>query len=317
MEGGNYAASGTDRAGIDDLSLLTTALSPVQTGLFATTRDTSPATAAAARVAAMVWAQYPELWPETVRGLLVHSARWTDKMMSRFPGSARSQVRQRLRCYGYGVPQLARALASVANAVTLLYEGDLQPYHKLDGAVRTRDMHVHELPWPVQVLQDLGEIPVTMRVTLSYFIEPSPGRIGWSTKHRYQSHGLRFDVIRPEDSVEEFVRRLSRDEWEDWAQRPTGEGGAAQAWAIGERTRCVGSLHSDWWTGTAAQLASCNRIAVFPVTGWWRERPHLGMYNQRARYSLIVTLETPSNAIDLYTPITAQAKVIQEIVATL
>lgn len=313
MEGGNYATDGTNRDGIDDLSLLTTMLSPVQTGLFSTTRDTSPATALAARMAALIWARYPDLWPESVRGLMVHSADWTNAMRDRFPGDQRAQVKRLLRCYGYGVPNLARALSSAENVVTLLYEGELQPYHRVDGSVKTKEMHLHELPWPVQVLQDLGATPVTMRVTLSYFVEPSPGRIGWTTKHRYQSHGLRFDVIRPEDSVEEFKQRLTRDEWDDRTQRPPPQGGAAQAWIIGDRTRVVGSLHSDWWTGTAAQLAACRHIAVYPVTGWWRERAHLGEFTKLARYSLIVTLGTPDTSVDLYTPITTAATVSTEI----
>jgi hypothetical protein len=77
-----------------------------------------------------------------------------------------------------------------------LYEGELQPFERAktkDGhRIKTKEMHVHELPWPKALLQDLGETPVTMRVTLSYFIQPSPGRMGWGQKFRFQSHGLRF-----------------------------------------------------------------------------------------------------------------------------
>src|SRR5690606_21472063 len=46
------------------------------------------------------------------------------------------------------------------------------------------------------------------------------------------------------------------------------------------------SVHSDTWSGTAAELAECGVIAVFPVTGWWKERPHLNCWNRQARYSL-------------------------------
>lgn len=42
---------------------------------------------------------------------------------------------------------------------------------------------------------------------------------------------------------------------------------------------------------------------MYPVTGWWKERPHLGKYNNSVKYSLIVSVETPSQEIDLYTPI--------------
>src|SRR6185312_1955207 len=203
MEGGNYAEHEGERVTLDDLSLLTTIVHP--TGrLLETTSDTSPATAAAARFAAILWSHYPRFWPETVRGLMVHSARWTPKMLAHYPGEKKSQVQQCLRCYGYGVPQLQKALWSAENAVTLIYEGELQPYQKPGSEVVTKEMHLHELPWPKEVLEGLSETTVSMRVTLSYFIEPSPGRRGWTNKHRYQSHGLRFDVIRPLEGVDEF-----------------------------------------------------------------------------------------------------------------
>ena len=41
---------------------------------------TSPATALASRMAARLISAYPDYWPETIRGLMVHSARWTPAM---------------------------------------------------------------------------------------------------------------------------------------------------------------------------------------------------------------------------------------------
>jgi hypothetical protein len=75
----------------------------------------------------------------------------------------------------------------------------------------------------------------------------------------------------------------------------------------------IPSLHSDWWTGNAADLATCNLIAVYPVTGWWRERPHLGRFERAARYSLIVTIEAPEIEVDLYTPIMTQTEIVTEL----
>jgi hypothetical protein len=77
-------------------------------------------------------------------------------------------------------------------------------------------------------------------------------------------------------------------------------------WELGPQLRCKGSIHSDTWTGTAAELAECGVIAVFPVTGWWKERPHLDRWNRPARYSLLVTLQTPRAEVDIYTPIATQ-----------
>ncbi len=102
-EGGNWARAGGQTDCPDDLGLLSTIVHP--TGrLFTITRDTSPATAQVARIGAMVWAEYPDLWPETVRALIVHSARWTPAMVERFPGMSKADVQRRLRCYGYGRP---------------------------------------------------------------------------------------------------------------------------------------------------------------------------------------------------------------------
>lgn len=311
MEGGNSAIDPATRHAdyVDDLSLLTTRVSPTG-ALLTTTADTSAAAALAARYAAIVWAHYPELWPESVRGLLVHSARWTDGMLEEFPDAERHN---RLRCYGFGIPDLQRALWSASNAATLIVQGSLQPFDKEEGAdVKTKDMHLHRLPWPTAVLQDLGELEVRMRVTLSYFVEPSPGRRGWTRRHRYQSHGLRFDVKRPLETIEAFHKRLSkaaRDEDED-----VEHGTDDRNWELGDRLRRKGSLHSDTWSGTAAQLAECGVIAVFPVTGWWKERPHLNCWNRQARYSLIVTIETDSAQVDLYTPIATQIGVPVETV---
>lgn len=298
MEGGNVAINpGTGRADfVDDLSLLTTCVGA--TGkLLTTTGDTSAATALAARFAARLWAEYPSLRPETIRGLMVHAARWTEPMQVMAEGSKELL----LRSCGFGVPDFERACWSQRNSATLIIESSLQPYQKTPARITSRDMQVHRLPWPTAVLQQLLDADVQMRITLSYFIEPSPGRRGWTRKHRYQSHGLRFDVKRPEESDDEFRKRVSkaaRDEDEE-----IDGGSDDREWMLGAHLRCKGSIHSDTWIGTAAQLAASGVVAVFPVTGWWKERPHLRRYDRVAPYSLLITIETESTEVDLYTPI--------------
>ena len=316
MEGGNWAIDGLGRIdAVDDLSLLTTTR-PIAGRLLTTFGDTSAAVALAARMSAIIQSRYQSFWPETVRGLMVHSAEWTPEMVAEFPYAQR---KDRLRCYGWGVPQLEKASWSAENAVTLIYEGQLQPYDKTDGRVKTKDMHVHALPWPADVLQQFPAETVRMRVTLSYFIEPSPGRIGWTRKHRYASHGLRFDVKLPTENLASFRNYLSReaqaedpdeDQSEDAITPPRADN---RSWKLGKQLRVRGSIHSDWWEGSASDLAECGYIGVFPVTGWWRERHHLGRWNRAARYSLIVTLETQKTDIDLYTAIATQVGITPQI----
>ena len=163
-------------------------------------------------------------------------------------------------------------------------------------------MNIHQIPWPKDVLLDLGALPVKMRVTLSYFIEPSPGEIGWKERYRYASCGLRFDVNNVNEELANFNRRLNAAAREDIEfDNDSGSG----RWLIGKNIRHRGSIHSDIWEGTAANLATSNLIGIYPAIGWWRERHHLGRWNHTIRYALIVSLSTEAETVDLYTPIMA------------
>jgi hypothetical protein len=304
FEGGN-AARDPDQKRIDypnSLALLTTGYSPLK-NMFSWTADTSAATAQVCHFAAHIAQKYPEFWPETVRGLIVHSASWTDRMRTAYPCNNKNNRENILRMCGYGVPNLEKALWSASNVLTLIIQDELRPFDKNN----MNEMNIHTIPWPVEVLQSLGEAAVTMRVTLSYFIEPNPARRGWQYKFQYQSHGLRFDVKTPEESSTEFVTRLNKERWdEEQGKKSVTSAGDSSEWFFGKQIRSKGSLHSDYWEGTAASLAGRNQIAIFPVMGWWREKYADGHTEKRARYSLIVTIDTPDVAVDIYTPVKNQ-----------
>jgi hypothetical protein len=88
----------------------------------------------------------------------------------------------------------------------------------------------------------------------------------------------------------------------------SGDGGSVN-WTLGKQNRHLGSIHSDSWHTTAAELATSNLVGIYPAIGWWRERPWLGRWNRKARYSLVVSVETQKQDVDLYTPIEALIKV--------
>ena len=307
LEGGNAAKDSLSAAWIPSLSLLTAHHQPTDR-LFTTARATSAATALAARLAAQVMAVYPDLWPETIRALIVHSAEWTTAMKhSYLPANdkpSKTAYGNLLRRCGFGVPDLDLALWSVAHSLTMVMQESLQPF-KREGSNNpvTRDMHLHNLPWPIDVLEELGETEVEMRVTLSYFIEPNPSQRGRS-RYRYQSHGLRFDVKRPLEAPDEFRSRINaaaRDEEEGTFHR-----GDDSRWLIGPRNRHKGSLHGDIWRGNAAELARRGVIGVYPAAGWWKTRQKLERYNQIGRYALVVSIRAPEVDVDLYTPVANQ-----------
>jgi len=308
MEGGNMAHDGQGFVTeCEDLSLLSTFWKPAESH-FIPFNMTSASAAQAAWFAAQIQSTYPAIWPETIRALMVHSSEWTDTLKEQFlPDETKASYARLMRICGYGVPDLERALYSASNSLTLISQADLQPYDKKEsGGFKTKDMHFYALPWPKEVLLDLPpEVQVQMRVTLSYFIEPGPGEIGWKDRYRYASHALRFDVNSPGEVKEDFLKRINKDAREEDEGRP-GTPSASEHWVIGSNARDKGSIHSDIWEGTAADLATSNFIAVYPLIGWWRERHHLGKWDHRTRYALVVSISTPEENIDVYTPVASQ-----------
>ncbi|MBW2310915.1 MAG: S8 family peptidase [Deltaproteobacteria bacterium] len=304
LEGGNIAwAPDGFVSEHDDLAILSTGNEPTKRQ-FDFINATSAATAQAAWMAAQIQAAYPEAWPETIRGLLVHSAQWTETMIEQFLTSEnKTNYARLLRICGYGVPDLDRALTCYRNSLTLIAQEEIQPYdRKTDsGGYRTKEMHLHELPWPKDVLLSLGEAPVILRITLSYFIEPSPGEVGWKDRYRYASHALRFDLNNVGEESHTFLQRLNAAARED-GEKPDISSGS-ERWRIGSNGRDQGSIHSDIWPTTAAALATCNMVGVYPVIGWWRERPWLDRWERKTRYSLIVSIHTPVQDVDIYTPV--------------
>lgn len=291
---------------IDDrLQLLSTAHDFAANKPLASFGDTSGATALAARLASTLWAKYPELTPESVRALMVHSASWTPAMLARFT-NAQGFVDYEglLRCFGYGVPNVRRLLSSADNSLTLVAQGSITPFHKDGTAIKPREMKLHALPWPTDVLAQLLDTPVTMRVTLSYFIEPNPGARGWQTKFGYQSHGLRFFPKRARETAQAFEKRINKAaREEDYDADHLGETGE---WLLKGNSSLVslGSLRTNIWRGTAADLAARDRIAIVPTYGWWNKRPNLEGYIKASHYALIVTIDTPET--DIYTPVANQ-----------
>lgn len=315
-EGGNW---GEERAGavpavIDSLTPLSTRRRdrPGSRPL-ASFGATSAAAALAASMAAQLQAHIPNLWPETIRALLVHSCRYTPTMEACFRDlPIRRRAEALVRSFGYGVPDLERAKYSARNDLTLVLERDIQPFRvdAADGKGKTNQMHLHRLPWPGDLLEHLGALAVRLRVTLSYFVEPNPGKRGVSgdartiivDPARYPSFGLRFNVAKAGEAPEALLSRVNAAERDG----DVSAAGDLDEWDLGSlRTR--GSLHSDVWRGTAADLADKFAVAVYPVNGWWRFRHRDPEICERAaRYALIVSIETDVEEVDIYTPVLNQ-----------
>jgi hypothetical protein len=308
LEGGNAANDGMGAVPMPSLSLLTTHHRPVER-LFTTTNATSAASGLAAGMAAELMAAYPLLRPESIRALIVHSARWTDEMsrayLPRDRAPRKNDYLNLVRHCGFGVPDLARARWSASNSLAMVVEEELHPFTR-DGSKPPTlcDMQLHELPWPLEELEELGDTLVEMRVTLSYFIAPNPSARGHGSRYRYESHALRFDVRRPTESTRDFRTRINRAARAEEEGTPVG--GDDSQWLIGKQTRHRGSLHCDIWKGTAADLARRGVLAIYPALGWWKSRTGLAQYDRPAPYTLVVSIHTPEVEVDLYNAVATQ-----------
>jgi len=312
MEGGNLAYSkGEDfYSEFEELSLLTTGNKYLTGEPFDTISMTSSAVAQASWLAANLWNRYPNLWPETIRAMLINSAEWTEEMKNSISSAifTKADYRKLLRICGYGVPDLNRAIWSASNSVNMIIQDEIQPFiRKKSGSVTSNEMHIHELPWPQELLKLNENIDVRLKLTLSYFIEPGPGEVGWKDKYRYPSCGLSFDVNNPLEEKSDFVKRISVAMREDKNDAGSVKNDSSR-WLLGMNNRNVGSVHSDIWEGTSTQLSESNMIAIYPKTGWWSTRTNLKKYNDKVRYALVVTIESPKTEIDLYTAIQTQIK---------
>lgn len=307
MEGGNVLTDGAHmfETKLPGLSLRSTGNN--NNVALASANATSAATAQAARLAALAMDRYPDYWPESIRGLLTHEAEWTPAMARKVQADQTKAVRlEQLRRYGWGVPAEESVLNSSQRAVTLVTQDQFVPF---DGSTYSmRRFRLHTLPWPTEALEELGSAPVRLRVTLSYFIEPSASRRGWRQRYGYASHMLRFDMQGEMETRQQFVARINRDAQ---LQEDGGSGAATTSarWLLGERQRHLGSLHQDEWHGTGSELARSSSVAVYPAGGWWKNNRRQDRIDTPVRYSLILSLRTPEQGVDLYTPIATQLRV--------
>lgn len=287
-EAGNTAPDGLSaNMSTNGLSLVTTARRRIGVSI-GKTNATSAAAALTTNALARLWSQYPDLNPASIRGLLAHSAEMPAPAMSQLgPLDAR-------RAMGHGVPALGRALFSDYGRPVMVHEGFIRPGRRgLDKRTK-REVAYIRLPFPVAQLRGLGDESAELRITLSYFVEPSQ-RLRRST---YAGARLRWELQGPNESEADFRARvnvLSRD------TSHAGDTGSTYRWAVGADGRSRGSLQRDAVSDASASFAGDRLVAVYPVLGWWNGRPD---FEGRALpFSLIASLTLADESVDIYSEI--------------
>ncbi len=110
---------------------------------------------------------------------------------------------------------------------------------------------------------------------------------------------------------EDFIKRinaLSRDPEETLLPAEDDP-----KWHFGSRSIAAGSLHTDTWTGSGAELALRNQIAVVPVGGWWKDLVRQKRYDMSLRYVLILSITTADQEALLYSEVAQKITIATEI----
>ncbi len=263
---------------------------------------TSSATALAAHLAGQIKYKYPTLSPLAIRALMVHSAEWTPEMINLSTENGELNKDLLLHTCGYGVPNPNKAKLSSDSYVTFIAEDDIQPFTLSENSSEPKfsKLNIYKLPWPETILQEMNDVNVKLKITLSYYIDPCPGAKGRLTKYSYQSVRLYFEVNRPEDTYEKFRRRVSGL----GEEKPTDND--TTRWNIGIQRRNQGSIISDSFEKTASEMAACKYISIYPSGGWYKHRK--SKVDAVIKYALIVSLETPGQ--DIYTEIAQKVGIV-------
>lgn len=315
IEGGNRLVSpNLDITNHDDVSILTTSGNinlPFESHL-----DSSAACALASNYAALISDRYPQYWPETIRALLIHSCKYNESIRSEYKKMKDSGIYSKneilntiLRTVGFGVPDINKALSSTNNNTNIIIQNQLKPFKKGKNTIQLNDWHLIELPWPKEELKKFSDKDVALKITLSYFIEPNPQNKGFKNRFSYQSHGLRFKLISSNQSLENFKASINKDDVYDDYQKPETD---STGWLFGHNLRTRGSIHSDIWTGNAAELITMNTIAIYPVSGWWKSAKAKSRWENKIRYSLVVSLDCKEQ-VDIYSSIYNQIENLNKI----
>jgi len=318
LEGGNLAISGplTD-ASVPTLCALTTSHRHTHGQPLGQIAMTSEAAARAALLSARIWSLEPKLHPESIRGLVVHSASWTPTMREQFGG-----IHDRLLACGYGVPDESIASECAQGIATVIVE-DLMPNAVIEEEPKKkapkrsttkatepkvrRKVKLYRLPIPEILLAD-SDPDVELRVTLSYFAEPN--KFGRNTFHGLD---LKWDMQGPQESGDEFLQRINV------LKRPKGSDGKPLKvttkksfdWDLGIQQRSRGTVQSDRWRGKMSALVGDKLIAIVPVLGWWEQRRTLK--TQEMRFSLVVSVFGPGVYAAIKPRIEAEAFVQVEV----
>ncbi len=233
------------------------------------------------------------------RALVATSARW--------PAWAEKEDQNKsdvLRLIGFGLPDEERALYSSDSRVTLITQG----FKEIGGT----EAHVYRVPIPDELRAPSDNSRIRIDVALSYAALPKRTR---RNPRGYLSTWADWKSSCKSESYESFAARVieelsgtaARDSSDqiNWMLREQDQWGVIQG-----VNRSVGTLQKDWAILQAHEFPQDFCISVQGHKGWDLNS------DEKAKYSLAITIESLGAELELYTPIRTALEALIEVPAT-
>lgn len=220
------------------------------------------------------------------RALIAQSARLTNENF-RTPNLAH------IRTSGYGLPDVQRATGNTENRVTLI----------ASDIIQASELHLYSVTIPDELRSPGTDFDVLVEVTLAY--KAQPRRTRRRTKS-YLSTWLDFETAKLDESYDQFVRRVTREKFEDNDDDSIEEliiPNSTIPWMIHVRTnwgrikqvkRQDSTLQKDWFIVKSYQLPSEFMIAIRGHKGWDKDP------EAKAPYAITVSFESLEAGVSVY-----------------
>ncbi len=222
------------------------------------------------------------------RALIAQSAKWPNHT-----STCLTTPLEKIRCYGYGIPNKRDALENSDYRVTLFTKGEKK--------IKAREAQIFRVPIPTSIATQANDQDILIEVCLSYSAQPRRTR---RLTKGYFGVWVDWEASKANDTVEKFKKRVLKG---DKADKDTD----SIAWTIGKITdkhqvdgarRNISSLQKDWAIVKAHQLPTEFCIAVIGHPGWDLRKEAF------AKYSLVVSFEAINRDIAIYNDIKVEVE---------
>lgn len=293
--GGDYAINKTSLELITNDTIAPELVSSTMYGSRAVNKDTCGTSFSAPKVsyiASRLQAEHPNESAQMYRALIIQSARLPEHCFN-------NPTLNDFRYYGYGVPDVNRALNNSPNRITFIQSGKIGP----------RKANIYRINIPSE-LRGERDFQILIEVTLAFTAKTRLTRKG---AHSYLSNWLEWQSSKLNESFSSFKTRtiqyLELDE--DTIEEGTVEEGLNSikwslrenpAWSSNRINRNNSTVQKSWVIIEPYQFAEEFSLAVIGHIGWDKN------LENETSYALCVSFEAVGSEIPVYN-LLAQAQI--------